>query len=360
MFEDLVDWADFGADYGVSLSPSMDLVDWSSFSPDYGVSFSDFGDALSSVDMPSLSADYSYFNSDFYGPPSFMSADYSSLNPDFFGPPANMATPASDFDWLPSPVRSALGSNWAPLAAGALAYFQQKPMYDAAMKKSKADQAWEEEQRRRMRAKQATSDQINQRDPVGTANIGRIVGNRGSYTGFGAPTNYGRVNGTPVRRMFAAEGGAARLPGDYKPGVLNFIRYMMSGKKFPWEQNNSAEQFAPVAERIQEYGSGEQRRRRLDAMEEQAVQGRAKGGALGYLRGTTKGQDDKIPAALSDGEYVMDADVVSALGDGNNEAGAAALDKMRENIRRHKRSAPSSKIPPKAKKPERYLKKGAE
>lgn len=78
----------------------------------------------------------------------------------------------------------------------------------------------------------------------------------------------------------------------------------------------------------------------------------------GHLRGDTNGQADKVPAMLSDGEYVFDADVVSALGDGNNAAGARVLDSMRENIREHKRSAPASKIPPKAKAPEQYLKKG--
>jgi hypothetical protein len=75
-----------------------------------------------------------------------------------------------------------------------------------------------------------------------------------------------------------------------------------------------------------------------------------------FLRGGSGGQDDKIPALLSDGEYVLDADIVAALGDGNNEAGAAKLDKMRENIRRHKRSASPKDIPPKAKNPERYMK----
>lgn len=75
-----------------------------------------------------------------------------------------------------------------------------------------------------------------------------------------------------------------------------------------------------------------------------------------YVEGGTAGQDDKIPAMLSDGEYIVDADVVSALGDGNNAAGAKKLDKMRVGIRTHKRSASPNKIPPKAKKPEAYLK----
>ena len=78
----------------------------------------------------------------------------------------------------------------------------------------------------------------------------------------------------------------------------------------------------------------------------------------GYYAGGTKGQDDKIPAMLSDGEFVIDAETVSMLGDGNNAAGAGALEQMRQNIRKQKRSAPTNKIPPKAKAPEQYLKKG--
>ena len=63
-----------------------------------------------------------------------------------------------------------------------------------------------------------------------------------------------------------------------------------------------------------------------------------------------------MPAKLSHGEYVMDADVVSALGDGNTEAGAAKLDQMRHAIRSHKRSAGARDIPPQARAPMQYLK----
>jgi hypothetical protein len=52
----------------------------------------------------------------------------------------------------------------------------------------------------------------------------------------------------------------------------------------------------------------------------------------------------------------MDADIVAALGDGSSKEGAAKLDKFREAIRKHKRSAPLNKIPPKAKSPLAYLK----
>jgi hypothetical protein len=81
-------------------------------------------------------------------------------------------------------------------------------------------------------------------------------------------------------------------------------------------------------------------------------------GGSNYVQGKGTGQSDDIDAKLADGEYVFDADIVSALGDGSNKAGAQALDKMREVIRAHKRSAPDTKIPPKAKSPLSYLQEG--
>lgn len=82
-----------------------------------------------------------------------------------------------------------------------------------------------------------------------------------------------------------------------------------------------------------------------------------RGALSAYVEGDTPGQDDTVDAKLSHGEYVFDADAVSALGDGNNAAGARRLDAMREKLREHKRSAPPDKIPPKAHAPEHYLPK---
>ena len=129
-----------------------------------------------------------------------------------------------------------------------------------------------------------------------------------------------------------------------------------------------------------------------------------------YVRGRGTGQSDDVPSMLRDGDYVVDADVVSALGDGSSKAGAEALaemkdiirnsitkvketipgkfipakiadgevvlpgsvvdnigngnnamgaktlDKMREEIRAHKRGASINKIPPKARSPLAYIK----
>jgi hypothetical protein len=74
------------------------------------------------------------------------------------------------------------------------------------------------------------------------------------------------------------------------------------------------------------------------------------------VHGAGDGQSDDIPAMLADGEYVIDAETVAQIGNGSTKAGAQALDKFRENIRKHKRSAPVNKIPPKTKALTSYLK----
>jgi len=82
--------------------------------------------------------------------------------------------------------------------------------------------------------------------------------------------------------------------------------------------------------KTQPYGTGE-------------VQGMAQGGNVNgyYLGGPTDGMADQIPAtidnnqpaALSDGEFVVPADVVSHLGNGNSEAGAQNLYSMMDRVR---------------------------
>jgi hypothetical protein len=61
-----------------------------------------------------------------------------------------------------------------------------------------------------------------------------------------------------------------------------------------------------------------------------------------FLNGTTDGMTDQVaaqigndqPAALSDGEFIVPADVVSHLGNGSSNAGAEQLFNMMEGIRK--------------------------
>ena len=67
-----------------------------------------------------------------------------------------------------------------------------------------------------------------------------------------------------------------------------------------------------------------------------------------YLGGPTDGMADKVPATidgrqearLSDGEFVMPADIVSHLGNGNSEAGAKVLYDMMDRVRRARTGRP--------------------
>lgn len=75
-----------------------------------------------------------------------------------------------------------------------------------------------------------------------------------------------------------------------------------------------------------------------------------------YVEGKGDGTSDDISAMLANGEYVFSADVVSALGNGSNKAGADRLGEMVESIRSRARSSAPNKLPPDAKSPLEYLK----
>ena len=61
----------------------------------------------------------------------------------------------------------------------------------------------------------------------------------------------------------------------------------------------------------------------------------------GMIRGQGSGMDDRVPGmigdqqpvAVSPGEFIVPADVVSGLGDGSSDAGAEKLDQMMDRVR---------------------------
>jgi hypothetical protein len=71
------------------------------------------------------------------------------------------------------------------------------------------------------------------------------------------------------------------------------------------------------------------------------------------------GSSNPVPAKIADGEYVFPEAFVTALGGGDNKRGAEILDGLRTKLRAHKRGAPLDKIPPKAKDPIQYIKTGS-
>ena len=68
-----------------------------------------------------------------------------------------------------------------------------------------------------------------------------------------------------------------------------------------------------------------------------------------YVKGAGDGTSDSIPAMLANGEFVIPADVVSSLGNGDNDSGAHVLDEFLKTIREHKRKADANHLPPDSK-----------
>ena len=79
------------------------------------------------------------------------------------------------------------------------------------------------------------------------------------------------------------------------------------------------------------------------------------GAGTTYIQGRGDGTSDQIPAMVANNEFVIPADIVSALGNGSSESGASVLDQFIENIRAHKQSNPPSELPPESKGPLEYL-----
>jgi hypothetical protein len=57
--------------------------------------------------------------------------------------------------------------------------------------------------------------------------------------------------------------------------------------------------------------------------------------AGGPVHGEAPGRADDVPAMLSAGEHVIDAETVALLGEGNTEAGHALLEELKERVRAH-------------------------
>jgi hypothetical protein len=94
---------------------------------------------------------------------------------------------------------------------------------------------------------------------------------------------------------------------------------------------------------------------RYGAMPMNMAQGGYASGGLNSIK--QDGRSDHIPAMLSDGEYVVDAETVALLGNGSNKAGANRLESMRQNIRKQKGGALArGQFSPNARSPLAYIK----
>lgn len=85
----------------------------------------------------------------------------------------------------------------------------------------------------------------------------------------------------------------------------------------------------------------------------------AKGGDYVRPDGRGDGRSDHVPAVLSPGEFVMDAETVALAGNGDNNAGARRFEEMRQNLRKDKgRALAKGKFSPDTKPLASYMPKG--
>lgn len=68
-----------------------------------------------------------------------------------------------------------------------------------------------------------------------------------------------------------------------------------------------------------------------------------------YVQGAGDGTSDSVPAMLANGEFVIPADVVSALGNGSSDSGSKVLDELLQTVREHKQNHEPKELPPDSK-----------
>lgn len=154
---------------------------------------------------------------------------------------------------------------------------------------------------------------------------------------------------TGIEALYAPQGTGRQVQMSYDPNrrpgsagrrYFTDTQYVAEDEDMDAAQTRMEEQAAQLTEQNIRNPARQQR---------STPRGMAAGGIAAlkkgkYLDGNTDGMADKVPAtiegrqpaALSDGEFVIPADVVSHLGNGNSDAGAKVLEKMMARVRKER------------------------
>ncbi len=183
------------------------------------------------------------------------------------------------------------------------------------------------------------------------------VAPQADFTGAGGAGGRGRGargRGSAAMRGMIASGQVvpANLVGAGSEQALTQAGYTQDPSTGNWMPSQQAFSAHGGYQRGGEYGYGAQNVDVSQAAPTVSAQGR-------YVKGPGTGRSDDIPARLSDGEYVIDAESVALLGDGSGNAGARRLDEMRQNLRKHKsQNLRKGGFSHKAKAPHQYMARG--
>jgi hypothetical protein len=226
--------------------------------------------------------------------------------------PGSFDTSDSSYDATAAGAASGgIGSNWLPLLAGAYSASQDPASAAASIGVATAMTGGTQQQAMdsaklmsRSGANQIPQVQTQQTDP-GRVSTNQLLAQLAAQTGLAD------------KLAMAAQGQGNTMSAPVQPYQKPVARTR------PTKQNSTASSIPGV-----------------DMMpQDQLVPlGKAAGGDMhqgpGPVAGEGDGQSDHIPAMLSDGEYVVDAGTVSALGNGSNKAGAQHLDNLRAAVRK--------------------------
>jgi len=171
---------------------------------------------------------------------------------------------------------------------------------------------------------------------LGSAGV--ISGNSslGKFLGVGGPQMTGYQGKIPTYTA-----SRQQVPGSFDPNR----RPGSSGQRYFTDVDYGGGDTSGAAAALQTANLANPARQTM-SVPTPAPQNLAMGGIAGmapprYLRSSTDGMADKIPAsidgkdpaALSGGEFVIPADVVSGMGNGNSDAGAKNLYAMMDRVR---------------------------
>lgn len=149
----------------------------------------------------------------------------------------------------------------------------------------------------------------------------------------------GAASGVPSSRMVDMAYDPNRRPGSSGRRYFSDTQYVGEDQDLEAAEALRDEQLNTLAERNINSPARELRQPPVQQMATGGIAGLKRGA---YLNGDTDGMADKVPAtiggrqpaALSDGEFVIPADVVSHLGNGNSSAGAKVLEAMMARVRK--------------------------
>jgi hypothetical protein len=184
-------------------------------------------------------------------------------------------------------------------------------------------------------------------------------GSSGTYGGTGS----GRLNPTFSAKL-PAVGGLGNIGAARTPRALGDVDWLTYGTRpelrfFDYAPANPAPITTPVPGNPAGPIMDEENPRFAEGGAFAAKRGGPSRRTEFAVNGAGTGRSDDIPAVLSDGEYVIDAETVALLGDGSNKAGAKKLDELRIKVRKHKgRKLAKGRFSANAKRPEAYLSGG--